>query len=267
MSDKRISELVELTSLAADDELVVVDADANGTKRITVSTINNDLVENTNFTTAAYRYVDTVYFTSSGTFTKGTYPWLRAVRVRLVGGGGSGASPADGGYGSAGGGGGAYAESFILESSLSASETVTIGAGGVSPSSTIGQSGQTGGTTSFGSLVSAAGGSGGVVDSFADDGGNGGNTGTGDLVIEGGGGGAGSRNAISGVEIAGKGGGTALSTGPASTSRISGSSAATRKSGVGFGTGGSGGSSGGSHSGNASGGDGQDGVVIVELYA
>jgi len=35
MSDKRISELVELTSLAADDELVVVDADANGTKRIT----------------------------------------------------------------------------------------------------------------------------------------------------------------------------------------------------------------------------------------
>ncbi len=39
MSDKRISELVELTSLAADDELVVVDADANGTKRITATNL------------------------------------------------------------------------------------------------------------------------------------------------------------------------------------------------------------------------------------
>jgi hypothetical protein len=35
-------------------------------------------------TTAAYRYVDTVYFTSSGTFTKATYPWLRAIRVKCV---------------------------------------------------------------------------------------------------------------------------------------------------------------------------------------
>jgi len=40
MSDKRISELVELTSLAADDELVVVDADANGTKRITATNLS-----------------------------------------------------------------------------------------------------------------------------------------------------------------------------------------------------------------------------------
>jgi len=41
MSDKRISELVELTSLAADDELVVVDADANGTKRVTYDTLSD----------------------------------------------------------------------------------------------------------------------------------------------------------------------------------------------------------------------------------
>jgi len=43
MSDKRISELVELTSLAADDELVVVDADANGTKRVTYDTLATDI--------------------------------------------------------------------------------------------------------------------------------------------------------------------------------------------------------------------------------
>jgi len=35
MSDKKISDLVELTSLAADDVLPVVDASANATKRIT----------------------------------------------------------------------------------------------------------------------------------------------------------------------------------------------------------------------------------------
>ena len=40
MSDKRISELVNLTSLAADDEFVVVDSDANATKRITASNLS-----------------------------------------------------------------------------------------------------------------------------------------------------------------------------------------------------------------------------------
>ena len=39
MSDKRISELVNLTSLAADDEFVVVDSDANATKRITATNL------------------------------------------------------------------------------------------------------------------------------------------------------------------------------------------------------------------------------------
>jgi len=43
MSDKRISELVELTTLAADDELVVVDADANGTKRVTYDTLATEI--------------------------------------------------------------------------------------------------------------------------------------------------------------------------------------------------------------------------------
>ena len=43
MSDKRISELVNLTSLAADDEFVVVDADANATKRTTYDTLATEV--------------------------------------------------------------------------------------------------------------------------------------------------------------------------------------------------------------------------------
>ena len=43
MSDKRISELVNLTSLAADDEFVVVDADANATKRTTFDTLATEV--------------------------------------------------------------------------------------------------------------------------------------------------------------------------------------------------------------------------------
>ena len=139
-----------------------------------------------------YRYVDTVYFTSSGTFTKATYPWLRAIRVRLVGaGGGSGSTTATlnatGDSSTAGGGGGgAYAESFITDiASLASSVTVTVGTG-VSQSA--------GGSSSFGSgeayEVSAEGGSAGEVGvslttPFTRKGGDRGVTGTGDLVIPG----------------------------------------------------------------------------------
>jgi len=41
MSDKKISDLVELTTLAADDVLPVVDASANATKRITGANLSN----------------------------------------------------------------------------------------------------------------------------------------------------------------------------------------------------------------------------------
>jgi hypothetical protein len=85
--------------------------------------------------TAVYRFVTTVYFTSSGTFTKADYPWLRAIRVKCQGGGGGGGGAATTGVGqqaiSSGGAGGAYAESFITNiAGLDASVTVTRGAGG-----------------------------------------------------------------------------------------------------------------------------------------
>jgi hypothetical protein len=108
----------------------------------------------------AYRYISTVTFTSSGNFTKATYPWLRAIRVKVVGSGGGGAGAAavttsEGSCGS-GAGSGAYAESFITNiAGLSASETVTIGAGGAGVS---GAAGNDGSSSSFGTLVVATGG-------------------------------------------------------------------------------------------------------------
>jgi hypothetical protein len=148
---------------------------------------------------SGYTYRQTVYFTSSGTFSKASYPWLRAIRVKTVGaGGGGGSAAATNGsqycIGGPGGGGG-YAESFITDiAGLSSSETVTVGSGGAGGASGT-NAGSTGGTSSFGSLVSATGGGGGYVPSLTatsvtvgvrltSPGGGGG--GTGDLVIAGG---------------------------------------------------------------------------------
>ncbi|WP_119169056.1 glycine-rich domain-containing protein [Algihabitans albus] len=100
-----------------------------------------------------------VTFTSVGTYNKPS--WLRTARIRVWGGGGGGA----GGYGVAGssgsGGGGGCAERLIAADSISASETVTIGAAG-SAGSAGSSGGGAGGTSSFGTLCSATGGSGGL---------------------------------------------------------------------------------------------------------
>lgn len=109
----------------------------------------------------SYRYVDTLYFTSSGTFVKADYPWLRALKVTVVGGGSGGsgceASVAGrSGQGKGGGGGGA-AIAFITDiSALPSSVTVTSGAGSAG-SGDVGSN--EGGTSSFGSLCVATGGS------------------------------------------------------------------------------------------------------------
>jgi hypothetical protein len=108
---------------------------------------------------------ETVYFTSSGTFTKASYPWLRAIRVRCVGGGGGGGGVADTGSGegaaAGGGGSGSYAESFITDiASLDATVTVTRGGGGAGGAAGV-NTGANGADSSFGSLVTAIQGQGG----------------------------------------------------------------------------------------------------------
>jgi len=100
---------------------------------------------------------------SSGTFVKADYPWLRAIKVTCVaaGGGGAGAGTTSAGQvsGGGGGGGGGAGVKFITDiSSLSDSETLTVGAGGAGGTGNAG--GSTGGsTTAFG--VTALGGIGG----------------------------------------------------------------------------------------------------------
>jgi hypothetical protein len=97
-------------------------------------------------------------FTSTGTYTKPT--GLKAAWVRLVGGGGGAASANSTDTTADGGGGGGYSEELLAAASIGATETVTIGTAGTG--GTSGGNGTAGGTTSFGALLSATGGAGGV---------------------------------------------------------------------------------------------------------
>jgi hypothetical protein len=96
-------------------------------------------------------------FTSSGTYTKNAD--ASYIIVECVGGGGAGGNAAlafSNNAQGAGGGGGEYAYKLISNESIDATETVTIGAGGVA-----GVNNGDGDTTSFGSHLEAVGGNGG----------------------------------------------------------------------------------------------------------
>ena len=107
-------------------------------------------------------YKGAIYKTATGTYDKPAD--LKFVIVEVVGGGGgSGGAASSAGGNSAfarGGSGGGYALKKILASSLSSSETVTVGAGGTAGSAGNNAGGD-GGATSFGSHVTANPGSGG----------------------------------------------------------------------------------------------------------
>lgn len=223
-----------------------------------------------------YRYHSTVYYTSNGTFTKATYPWLRAIRVTVqaAGGGGAHAETTGAGQISVGGGGGSgtWAQSFITDiTSLAASVTVNVGAAGNGGLYATSTAATAGGDSSFGSgaayEVSANGGGAGTTvtrtGASTGIGGAGGGGGVGDLYIRGGGGSAGTAidpaNAYSG---AGGQGAPSLLGNSGRTNR------ANQNTGLseGYGAGGSGQA----RVQNLTGSDGRDGtagIVIVELYA
>jgi hypothetical protein len=109
------------------------------------------------------RDINIVRFTSNGTYT----PTLNTkfIIVEMVGGGGSaGGAPAttlatQGSVG-AGGAAGAYLKFLATDVQIGASQTITIGAGGVG---VAGSAGGAGGTTTFGTLAICTGGAGGNV--------------------------------------------------------------------------------------------------------
>lgn len=101
-------------------------------------------------------------FTASGSYSKPD--GLKFVEVIVVGGGGGGGGVGPTGgterASSGGGGGGGSSIKFIPASTLSASETVTVGAGGTGGADGS-TNGSTGGTSSFGTHATATGGGGG----------------------------------------------------------------------------------------------------------
>ena len=112
----------------------------------------------TQTTAATASVINVQTFTSSGTWTKPSLGASSRVLIQAWGGGGSGAKvpPYTGG-----GGGGGYNERWLTLSSMGATETITIGAGGAGVT-TASTSGNVGGTTTAGSWVSAYGGGGGA---------------------------------------------------------------------------------------------------------
>jgi len=228
-----------------------------------------------------YVFVQTVYFTSSGTFTKATYPWLRAIRVKCQGaGGGAGSGSASAGqsFAAGGGGGGGYAESFFTDiAGLSSSVTVTVGAGGAGGASGGNTDGSAGGNTVFGSgsfLVQGFGGQGSIAannalpftTSFINQtrANQATSLGTGQLVIGGQAGQHGHGYATA-LALGGVGGASLLSGTQSAPLAVSSGTGGTGSAGALYGGGGSGAAC--AESSTAAGGAGANGIVIVELYA
>lgn len=93
--------------------------------------------------------------TASGTWTN---PGGSFTLVEAWGGGGGGANNTASSSNESGGGGGEYVWALFATSTLGATETVTIGAGGAGAANASTADGSTGGTTTFGSWLSALGG-------------------------------------------------------------------------------------------------------------
>lgn len=217
------------------------------------------------------RYVDTVYFTSSGTFSKASYPWLRGIRVLVQGAGGAGGGAAAPGAGNhnagSGGGGGGCTEAFITGiAGLPTNVTVTVGAGGTAAS---GAAGNAGGDSSFNSTIIGSGGGGGLTTAASAlatsaTPGAGGEGSGGDATYAGSAGGMAGGNATLG--IGGSGGGAHLGGGAVGAYTGAGSGGVTGAAGKNYGGGGGGGTANASATAR-SGGAGAPGIVIVELYA
>ena len=209
--------------------------------------------------------IKTTVFTASGTFT--TDADCLFAHARGVSGGGAGGGAAATSVGEVseggGGGGGEYAEGFFTAAQLGASKVVTIGAGGTGVSASTGNSG---GTTSLGSLITMLGGGGGARQGPS----------SADFTFPGGGGGTGGSGGF--FRIPGSNGGPPSARagrrecmchgGPShlSGSRTHDGDAGAGKIGLSYGGGGSGASNGGAGFPAAAGGAGAAGILIIVEY-
>lgn len=219
------------------------------------------------YSLCAASLMETVVFTSSGSFTKADYPGLQFVRVYAQGGGGLGGGAQET-VGSqwclgSGGGAGACGVGVVAAASLASTETVTVGAGLAGAG---GVGGGTAGASSFGAFVSGSGGKGGLVGTPGTTPGSVAGAdpqtgGTGDYVIPGGPGQVAYRATAEEGSFSGAGGDSNLGRGGRARA-----SAAAGIDGTGYGGGGGGGFAGASSGADIAGGDGTDGVVIVEVY-
>lgn len=100
-------------------------------------------------------YTKIEHFTASGTYTKNDKPDLKRIEVWAYGGGGGGANNTSGG---SGGGSGGIGYVILDASSVTSNVTVTVGSGGAT--------GVAGGTTTFGSYITANGGTQGASVNF-----------------------------------------------------------------------------------------------------
>ena len=195
-------------------------------------------VHGTSYTATATVAKGTQTFKSSGTFT--VPAGVRSIDIFCVGGGGSGGRGGTSNSGSGqingGGGGGGYTATKLGYAVTPGSTfTVTVGAGGARPSST--GDGNAGGATSFGSVLTANGGSAGGISK----GGNGGSGGGASISYQGSSlmGGDGGSNGGNGAYAHNSSGSTTYGTigkGQGTTTRAFGESSNTLYAGGGGGT-------------------------------
>ncbi len=160
------------TNLAANDilagQIVFVEYDGTNFQMLNppavtlpaISSSNiNEFIGTTDGATFSFqRPFDYQSFTSSGTWTKPTnLSGNEMVKVQVWGAGGGGGGTGAANRAAGGGGGGGYSENIYRASDLSATVTVTIGAGGAGGSAGD-NDGVAGGATTFGAFMGGGGG-------------------------------------------------------------------------------------------------------------
>jgi len=224
----------------------------------------------------AFNSINVQVFTGAGTYTYFPHANLAYAIVEVIGAGGGGGGVSSTGATTVnctgGGGGGGYSRKVVTAAAIGSSQTVTIGGGGSGGNNT-GSNGANGGTSSFGAILNASGGSYGQGNSTAYavtqfSGGYGGVGSGGDINANGSSGESSfGIYTASGIGVNSGNGGSSFYGGGAVNRTINTSNTTQNGyNGSNYGGGGSGGAVGNSTASGAAGGNGSDGLVVVTEY-